>query len=139
MVILKSSNRFLTKVEIEHDLKSLGYENPSVLRRVLAKYGYSEDFVWKKDRMDRFRNEIEKERKKLDDLFSINFELNREIYDKKYKEAISKRLFVIRERYFNFDFKIRRLKSLIKVLEKKSKNILDFLYKEKANSREDIF
>lgn len=127
MVILRSSNRLLSKVEIEYDLNGLGYD-PKVLSVVLDKYGFtSKEIKWKKNQMDKFRAQLEKERRDLNDLFLINLEVNRKIFDEKYESEKSKLLFINKERYFNINFKIRRLKNLIKIVKEKSKIAIDFI------------
>lgn len=139
MVILKSPNRFLTKVEIEYDLKSLNY-NDSVLTQVLKKHGFSSDYVWKKNSMERFRTQIEKERKSLDDLVSVYVEKQREDYKNKLKtQEFKKHLFVLRERYFHLELKVQRLRSLIELLEEQGERALEALDKNVTNRKSEIF
>jgi hypothetical protein len=125
MVILRSTNRFLTKVEIDYDLSQLGYDS-STLKSVLKKYGHSaKNLEWKKDVMDEFRSKLEAERQDLDDLFAIHLETSRIAYEQKLKLEMSKQLFVIKERYFNFEFKCSRLKGLVKILNKKTQDLIN--------------
>lgn len=127
MVILKSTNRLLTSVEVEYDLNSLDYD-PDVLKEVLKKYGLSApNYKWKKNTMDAFRADIEKERAQLADLFSVHLQANRELFESKCRHELARHLFVIRERYVNFDFKIRRLNSLLSILSTKTHRFIDFL------------
>lgn len=127
MVILRSSNRNLTKVEVDHDLNALGYET-KVLATVLNKYGYeSKTIEWKKNQMDALRNHIEKERRDLNDLFLINVDLNRSLFTKKYQLEKSKQLFVNKERYFNLDLKIKKLRNLTKIIANKSNLIVNHI------------
>lgn len=126
MVILKSPNRNLTKVEIEYEFKNLGYER-HVLKSMLEKYGYTEDYAWKKDDMDKFLDRVAQERKQLDDIFAICIDDNRQILEKKLKKRMSNNLFVSRERFFHFEMKLRRLKSFVEQLETKGHDVLKIL------------
>ena len=127
MVILKSSNRMLTKIEVETSLNSLGYD-PEVLESVLAKHGFSSSFLptptkepkWKKNQMDQFREKIEKERSKLKDICGIYIPKNREIYEEKFNFEMANHLFVSKERYYNFELKIIRLKNIIQCIDSKA-------------------
>ena len=136
MVILKSPNRNLTKVEIEVEFKNLGYES-HVLNRVLEKHGYKENYAWKKDDMDKFRDRIGKERRELDDIFAISIQENRKIIEKNLKKRMSRNLFVSRERFFHFEMKLRRLKSFVEQLEVKGHQVLKVLDNnvEKKNNK----
>jgi hypothetical protein len=130
MLILKSSNRLLTQIEIEHDLNSLGYESEEILSAVLAKYGLNErhsrdDRVeWSKDRMDRFRLEIEKERHELNDLFQINMNINQRFFEKKLRQEMCQQLFVSKDRFHKFDMKLKRLKKSLKQIQLKKEKFL---------------
>jgi hypothetical protein len=127
MVILKSSNRMLTKIEVETSLNSLGYD-PVVLESVLKKYGYSSSFLptsnkdtkWKKNQMDQFREKIEKERNRLKDICGIYIPRNREIYEERFNFEMANHLFVTKERYYNFELKIIRLKNIIQCIDAKA-------------------
>jgi hypothetical protein len=136
MVILKSPNRNLTKVEIEVEFKNLGYES-HVLNRVLEKHGYKENYAWKKDDMDKFRDRVGKERRELDDIFAISIQENRKIIEKNLKKRMSRNLFVSRERFFHFEMKLRRLKSFVEQLEVKGHQVLKVLDSnvEKKNNK----
>ncbi|CAF0719150.1 unnamed protein product [Brachionus calyciflorus] len=127
MVMLKTANRILTKVEVDHDLNSLDYK-PSVLNQVLKKFGYkSRDIDWRKNQMDNLRVKIEKERRHLNDLFLINMKVNQQLFDKKYKMENSKHLFISKERYLNLDRKIHKLKNLMTILKKKSDFVTSYV------------
>ena len=124
MVILKSSNRMLTKIEVENSLNSLGYD-PEVLESVLTKHGYhSTSFIpspsnepkWKKNQMDQFREKVERERNKLKDLFEIYIPRNREIFDERFNLEMARHLFVSKERYYNFELKMVRLKKILNIV-----------------------
>lgn len=120
MVVMKTSNRLLTKVEVDHDLKSFNYSS-DVLDAVLKKYGFkSKDIEWKKNQMDSFRSKVEKERRHLNDLFLINIRINRQFFEQKYKLENSKNLFIGKERYLNLERKITKLKRLLEILKKKA-------------------
>ena len=134
MVILKSSNRMLTKIEVETSLNSLGYD-PDVLRSVLEKHGFSSSSFlpsltnepkWKKNQMDQFRERIDKERGKLKDIFSIYVPKNREIYEEKFNFELANHLFVSKERYYNFELKIVRLKNIIQCIDSKSAKLKSY-------------
>jgi hypothetical protein len=126
MVQLSSSNRLLTKIEIDSELKKFEYDDESLIA-VLIKYGMDSaytELTWKKNQMDQFRKEINKERQDLDDLFAIYMKLNEENFKKKRDLETSKQLFVRKEKYYNLEQKIYRLKNLIKILDLKSKTII---------------
>ena len=129
MVVMKTANRLLTKVEVDHDLKSFDY-SPNVLNAVLNKYGYkSKDIEWKKNQMDAFRSKVEKERRHLNDLFEINMKINRQFFEQKYKLENSKNLFIGKERYLNLERKTIKLKRLLDILKKKAYIVTEYVNK----------
>ncbi len=127
MVMLNSSNRILTKLEIDSDLGKLEYDNES-LESMLTKYGLEmthAELNWKKNQMDHFRNEIAKERQELDDLFAISLKLNQAEFKKREELELSKQIFVHREKYFNLEQKIFRLRNVVKIVDIKAKTIIN--------------
>lgn len=141
MVMMKTANRFLTKVEVDHDLKTFEYSS-NALNAVLKKYGYkSQDIEWKKNQMDSLRSKVEKERRHLNDLFLIHMKINRQFFEQKYKLENSKNLFISKERYLNLDRKIMKLKRLLDILKKKANlvtvHVNDFINEKFVAARVD--
>ena len=125
MVTIRSSNRLLTKIEVDSDLNGLGYES-DVLKSVLEKYGYtssttgsSEHLKWKKNQMDEFREKIARERKDLDDLFEIYVTRNRKIFETKFQLEMSTQLYVSKERYYSLQLKVDRLRKIVYLIQTK--------------------
>ena len=114
MVQKSSSNRILNDLEIDSDLKKFEYDSET-LKAMMTKYGLGAVLIdWKKTQMDYFRTEITKERQELDDLFVINMKLNENEFEKRKELEISKQIFVRKEKYFNLEQKIYRLKNVVK-------------------------
>lgn len=124
MVQKSSSNRILNDLEIDSDLKKFEYDSET-LKAMMTKYGLGAVLIdWKKTQMDYFRTEITKERQELDDLFVINMKLNENEFEKRKELEISKQIFVRKEKYFNLEQKIYRLKNVVKIVDLKSKTII---------------
>lgn len=125
MVQMNSSNRKLTDLEIDSDLKKLEYDKES-LEAMMLKYGINpSESEWKKNQMEYFRTEIARERQELDDLFVINMNLNENEFKKRMQLEMSKQIFVSKDKYFNLEQKIYRLRNAIKAVDLKAKTLIN--------------
>ena len=136
MVVQTSSNRILTKVEVESELEKLDYE-PEVLISFGKKYNIElkdDRMKWKKNQMDKFKTKIKNEHQELDDLFLINIKRNQELFKKKKELEISKRLFVCKDRLYNLEYKILKLKNVFSTLNLKTESIQKIITKIKETN-----
>lgn len=129
MVILKSPNRFLAKVEADHALKSFKYEE-RILQTILKKYGYSRDYAWKKSDMDKLQGLVNKERKHLANLVWICFDKHRvERNAKKRRPVGAVAAFSDHAKHAELKMRIHKLITLITSLESSSQRALETIDK----------
>lgn len=129
MVVLKSSNRFLTKVEIEFALKNLMYDD-AILEEILKKNGFSKEFIWKNTDMDMMQEMVNKERKHLSNLAMVCAFRHRQLLRKHlYNAKNENNIFFNNQKFFQFELKIRKLLNMIKILDFNCDIALDILDK----------